>query len=559
VFKRLKLTLIFISLIVLITGCAKDGIKDTQPPKTEDEVQEEIPKEPSKGGEMVLAIRTPKTLNPLLNEEYTVDQALKLIFDSLIDFDDTQKPIPNLASNWKFSNDGVTVTIKLREDVKWHDGTRFTAEDVIFSLDTIKNSLDTSPYKRCMQNVISYKPIDEYSIKINYNQPFSGAIYALYFPIIPAHVYGEQNVDTMNQVNPVGTGAYQMDGYSLTKELNLRANSDWFKGEPYIEKIKVVVTPDEETDLYSFDQGQLDLIGTDIVDWEKYAQKDNTQIHEYTTSHYDFIGFNFNKPLFQDKKLRKAIAYAIDRKRLLENYYLNHGIITEVPINPKSWLYTEETERYDFNIEKSKGLLAESGWKDLDQDGILDKEVNGIKTSISFNLLVASENPERKEVAYEIQNMLEEVGIKIQVEEINQEELLNRLNSKNFDVFLGGWKLSPIPNYSFAFHSSEIENGTNYISYKSAVMDNLLAQTFNAIGEEKMKEEYDKLQKFIADELPYISLYFRNAALITNERIQGKINPQKEFYIGNIKDWFIYEAPNTNKEEVEDKELPINE
>lgn len=536
-------------ILMTLSGCSYNDGNESESEEIQEQKEEivEEPK-PTKGGEMIISFRAPKTLNPILNEDYTVDQILKLVFDTLIDFDETQKAIPNLASRWDFSNDGSAVTLHLRQDVKWHDGNPFTAKDVIFSLDTIKNAPKTSPYKRCINNIVSYKAEDDFTVKIFYNQPFSGAIYALYFPIIPAHSYEGLSGNAIIETLPVGTGAYKFGNYQLAKELELQVNPNWFKGEPYIEKIKVVVTPDDGTDLYSFEQGQLDIIDTDAVDWGKYAQNEGARVEEYVTSYYDFIGFNFNKPLFQDKQLRKSIAYAIDKESILEKHYLNHGVLTDVPINPLSWLYSDEVEKYNYNIEKSKQLLAESGWSDSDQDGILDKLINGNKTDMSFNLLVVSENQTRKDTANELVNMLKDVGINVTLEEVGQEEFISRLQEKKFDAFLGGWKLSTIPDYSFAFHSSQIKEGTNYISFKSEEMDYLLEKAFSAVGEENTKIAYSELQKYIADELPYVSLYFRNAALITNNRIQGELKPQKDFFIGNIKDWFIYE-PKSNEED----------
>ena len=537
--KRLKWIAIFIFILFVATSCSNTGTEEMEDSQKQEEQVEVVPVEPTKGGEMILSIRAPKTLNPLLNEEYTVDQISKLIFDTLIDFDGTQKPIPNLASEWTFSDDGTVLTIGLRSDVQWHDGAPFTAKDVIFSLDTIKKAPESATYKKCIENINSYKAIDEHSLKIVYNQPFSGALYGLYFPIIPAHIYEGKSENTVGEIKPVGTGAYMFSEFIPAKELNLTVNNNWFKGQPYIEKIKAVITPDEETDLYSFEQGQLDVIGTDVIDWEKYSEQENTRIHEYITSYYDFIGLNFNKALFQDKNIRKAIAYGIDREALLEKHYLNHGVITNSPINPESWLYHQETEQYDFDKEKSEQILKDTGWDDSDNDGVLDKLINGNKVDISFDLLVSSENTQRKEVAYEIQRMLSELGMSIRVEEVSQEEFLNRLQTKNFDAFLGGWKLSPVPDFTFAFHSSQIEEGTNYVSFRSEQMDALLHQAFTAVGEEKMKNAYGNLQKYISDELPYISLYFRTAALITNEKIKGEIKPKKECIIGNIQDWFI--------------------
>ncbi|HPT75142.1 MAG TPA: ABC transporter substrate-binding protein [Defluviitaleaceae bacterium] len=545
--RKLKSLMLAFFLILNMTSCTyNEDNNSIDPQETEEEQTVELP-EPTKGGEMIISFRMPKTLNPLLNEDYTVDQVLKLVFDTLIDFDESQKPIANLATDWTFSNDGTTITINLRQGVQWHDGDPFTARDVIFSLDVIKNAPSTSPYKKCIENIVSYKAEGDYTVKIFYNQPFSGAVYALYFPVIPAHIYETSSGQALLEKVPVGTGAYKLGEYKVAKELQLEVNPAWFKGEPYIERIKVLVIPDEETELYSFEQGQIDLIGTNAVDWGKYAQSGESRVKEYVTSYYDFIGFNFNKVLFQDKKARKAVAYVIDKQNILENQYLNHGVLTDVPISPTSWLYCDEIEKYNYDIEKAKELLVESGWSDSDNDGVLDKTMNGSKIDFIFNLLVESEDETRKEAAREIIKMLSELGIKVNLEEVSKEEFLIRLQEKNFDAFIGGWKLSPIPDFTFAFHSSQIENGSNFISFRSEQMDSLLEKAFTAVGEENMKMAYDELQKYIADELPYISLYFRNAALITHDRIQGELKPQRDFYIGNIKDWFIYE-PEKNEQ-----------
>lgn len=530
------------ALMIFVVGCnVTQEIEEDPVPKEEEVViEEEIT--PVKGGNLTVAIRNPKTLNPLYNEDHSIDQILRLVFEPLITLDDTLKPVPNLAERWEMSPNGTSLTLSLRKDVTWHDGTPVTAKDVLFSIDTIQKAGETSVYKRCVQNVSQYTEIDGHTVRITYNQPFSGALYALYFPIIPEHYYrGETASTSAKNMQPVGNGAYQFESFTPMKTLLLQANENWFKGAVYIEKITATVTPDKETDLYAFDQKQLDVAITDVVDWEKYSEMGETETYEYITNYYDFIGFNFDHSLFQDKRLRQAIAYSIPKERIINEQYLGHAVAAETPINPTSWLYETEGKAYGYHTETSKALLAQAGWEDSDEDGVLDQMIDGAKQDLAFHMMVNKENIERVQVAYEIQAELQEIGIQLTIEEVAFDVYTSRLAERDFESILGGWRLSLIPDLTFAFHTSQAEAGTNYISYRSPEMDNLLQQAFLAQGDAGMKKAYRDLQQYIIEELPYISLYFRTSAVLTSNRVRGDVQPTKDYIYGNIQDWFIYE------------------
>lgn len=461
--------------------------------------------------QITIAMRSPKTLNPILNTDRTVDQTLKIIFDSLVDFDQNDQVIPSLAKSWQISAEGTVVDIILDSSAKWHDGEPLKPEDVVFSIKAIQDA-EKSPYKASVKNIISYTATEDNSVRIVYKDAFSGYAHTLYFPIIPAHV-----ADLAT--NPIGTGAYVFEGSGSSKEMSLTSNPSYFKGSPNIEQIEVLFTPDPESDLYSFNQGIIDVVNTDVIDWEKYAKSKKSIIHEYITLNYDFIGMNFNHPVLRDIKNRQALLYGANRQYLLEKFYLYHGEIVDVPVSPSSWLYEPESKKYDSNPDWAKKLLAGN--------------------ELDIRLLVNKDNDQRVNVARALKKMYQDIGINLEIVEVDEESFTQRVQNRQYELFLGGWDLSVIPDLSFALHSANAGTGANYSNYVDELMDNLLAEAYNAKSDEGLKEAYSKMQLYISEQLPYLSLHFRTAALITNEKIRGGIKPHHMDIYQNIHQWRI--------------------
>lgn len=533
------ITCLCICIVFSMTACNNQNAVENTETTIETTPVETRPQviEPQSGGTLRISIRNPKTLNPLLNEDESIDQFLNLIYDKLIELDEHQRPQANIATSWALSADGKILTLKIRNDIKWHDGSSLTADDIIFSLDTIKSSAETSAYKACIKNIESYESSDHSTVIIHYNKPFSGYLYALSFPIISQKYYaGEEVLTSSRNMSPVGTGAYTFDSMTTMKEIKLNKNNSWFKGLPYIDSINAVIIPKEDAQLYAFEQRQIDLITTDVVDWEKYGVTKETNMDEYTTNYYEFIGLNFNKALYNDKLVRQALAYAMPREAILSTIYLDHAVLTDTPINPISWLNSTQI-KYSLDTTKSKNLLKQAGWADSNSNGILDKNGEEFK----MTLLVDNENAQRVEAASVIKEALKPLGIDVSIDSQSFINYQQRLYAKDFDAFLGGWKLSTIPDLSFAFHSSNIETGLNFISYNNETINVLLDTASNAINEAAMQQAYKNLENYIVEEVPYVSLYFRNAAVLANGRVKGELRSNVDNIYVAIKDWFIYQ------------------
>lgn len=521
----------------VLTGCADKGEEVPIVPELEQTQEVEDPEEttqvPSTGSNksmIQIAMQNPITLNPIYNMDKSVQQNLYLIFDTLVNIEEDGSITPNLAETWAYSEVENALTIKLRDDVKWHDAQPFTADDVMFTLKTIQTAPESS-YKQSTKNIANMQVMPNNTLKIYYRQPFSGVLQSLFFPVIPQHIY-DVEYDKQVALAPVGTGPYKYEKTVPYKEITFIRNDDYFMGQPSIERINVMIAPDEQSMLYSFEQELIDVIYTDVMDWGKYAKDKSAEIHEVTTNCYEFLGVNFSKVIFQNKQIREALVYGLDRQELLDIYYLGHGVVTDTPISPYSYLFDQTLESRAYDKEKAKLILAQEGYVLDPTTKIFTK--NNIP--LSFSIMINEGNQQRVRVAEGIQKMYKEIGIQVDIERVESSIYMQRLYSKQFDAFLGGWKLSYVPDLTFAFHSSQSVSGDNFISYNNPKMDQLLTSTFSTSPMD-IQESYAELQQFIAEENPYISLYFRNGALITKKKITGTIKPNPLNVYANIEEW----------------------
>ncbi len=540
--KKLKYILLLGILLISFSGCGllNDLFLESAPNQPADEEPNSKDEQPEKtqidtingNSQMVIAMNTPKTLHPLYNTQANIEQALYLIFSPLVNIEEDGSISANLAESWVVNEDNTAVTITLKQGVTWHDGRPLTSDDVIFTLNQIQAIADC-PYEQAVTNLQAVEKIDQTTFKIIYKQRFSGVLQTLFFPVIPKHIYEVPNSQEMS-VKPVGSGPYMYDRTTPLEAIHLKANPNYFKGKPNINEVQINLIPNEASSLYSFKQGLIDVVYTSETEWGKYTNSASNLAYEMVSPIYEFIGLNFNKSIFQNEEIRNALIYALDRQELVRLYYLDHAVVTETPISPASYLYDKNLETKSYDKEKAKLLLTQEGYQMDEQTGYMTK--NG--KPFIFTLMVNEENTDRVKVAKEMRNMYAEVGIDMQIEVVDKSTYLTRLDNQQYDAFFGGWQLSYALDLSFAFHSSSILNGENYIGYKSEKMDELLQQAFLATGE-SVYDAYAQLQEYFVKTNPYLSLYFKKSVLMMKDKIGGEIKPTPLNVFANVEKWTI--------------------
>ena len=539
--KKVSISILSLVLcfILLLVGCTREKIDDSQ--QENDNIATTI--EPVEGGSLNLSVTRFNTLNPLYNQNYSVFQLHHLIYESLVTFTENLDIEPLLARSWVVAPDGQSIDIKLREGVKWHDGTPFTSQDVIFTINLIKGNIKEAKgrtiYTTNLQHVTEVKEIDSNTIRVAFSKPYSNILEVLTFPILPAHYFTKTNLENMqsNSFEMIGTGPFKINNYDSTRVIELKRNVQYWRSKPYIETINVLIVPDQEAQLSLFENKDVDIAQPNSLDWAKYLDDSSVNLFEYISNHFEFIGFNFKNFLLRDNNVRRAIAYGIDRHRLVKDIYLDHGTVADLPVNPTSWLYDEGSIQIGNDLNSAIQLLEQSTFGTVNQSNI---RINEDGTPLRFKLLLNSDNILREKKAYFIRDELRKIGIELELVIADWDKYQNDARAGNFDLILGGWELSYIPDLTFAFHSSQVGN-TNFIYYSNEVMDEILQNTNNARNRIQKLEAYHELQGYLLEELPYITLFFKDSSVLIRNKVHGNIRPTPYNIFYKVEEWFIAE------------------
>jgi peptide/nickel transport system substrate-binding protein len=542
---KVALLLIILLFTTIISSCT------TNIEQPIEEIQEEEQNyTPVQGGTLSLSIFTPSHLNPIINQEEDSYHVMKLIYESLISLDENYRAKGVLAEEWIVQNNGESIIFNLRKDVTWHDDEPFTAKDVEFTLDVLKDKDVDSPYTQYINKITDYNIIDDYKIEISFSNSQSGNLEAFIFPVLPAHRYKKpKDVMSAHKWSPIGTGPYELNKYEQGKEILLKLNGSYWGNIPYIENIHVKIRSKKEEIVKSFETKDVDLLRAIDREWNRFDEDEQLSIHPYITQKYNFIAVNHNNELFKNVNIRKAIQLALNRQEMLGEIYLNQGEVVDVPISPNSWLYDKQLKLNSYNLEEAKKLIAESGLDakaDIEEGQEEDEDKNKKdnkdkkdKVKLEFDLIVNKNNGLRKQESKMVKKYIEAIGIDVNIEELPLDEINEKIAEKEFDAIITGWELSYVPDLYFAFHSSEIKEGMNFISYNNKNMNKLLVEASKYKEEQERKKIYSELQTKISQDLPYINLYYTTSALIVNNRIKGPINPTDYNLFNNIEEWFI--------------------
>lgn len=490
----------------------------------------------SESGTVALPLTRYNTLNPLINNNESYFYFSKLIFEGLFDFDQNLKPIPRLVSDYKIDKDGKVI-IKLREDVLWHDGEKFSSGDVKFTIDALRYGdkniySDLTSSSVNINNITYVNIIDEYNLEISFERTSPNMLGRLTFPIVPEHMFNHFSMALQEDFDPVGTGPFKFSSASRSKDIELVANEDYRFNKPKIDKVIGKVLEDDLL-LTSFEAGQIDITTTSQVDWDKYKQNNSIDVIEFISANYEFLGFNFKNGIISGDKgqaIRKAIIYGIDRQNIIKNIYLGHASQVDVPIHPESWVLADGINTYGYDPNTSKKHLQNAGFKDWDGDGILeDTEGNKLK----FRYLTNPSNVYRKRTAELIKEDLNEIGIELildysipnneeyssETKDLEWSVVNQRIENSDFDIVQLGLNMSVIPDIGQFFHTN---GNNNFINYANEELDSLIT---NYESENNNSRASEKLQKYVVDELPIISLFYNNEAILINSKIIGELNP----------------------------------
>ncbi len=498
---------------------------------------------PAYGDALVVgSIGEPSTLIPVLAGDSASHEVAGLIFNGLVKYDTDLKIIGDLAESWEVSDDGLTITFRLRKGVRWTDGVEFTADDVMFGYRTIIDEKTPTAYKEDFLQVRKAEVLDRYTFRVTYREPFAPALSTWgNLPVLPRHLLeGKDITKSALGRNPVGLGPFKLKQWVPGQKLVLTANRDYFEGRPYLDYYIYRVIPDQATMFMELRAGGVDLMGLTPIQYSKQTDtrfyRENFQKFRYPVFAYTYLGFNLKHPFLKDINVRRAIAYAIDKEEIIDVVLFGLGSVATGPYVPGTWPYNPDVRKYEYNPEKAKELLRASGWKDSDGDGILDKD----GTPLEFTILTNMGNSLRERTAAIIQWRLKQVGIKVNIRILEWSTFINEfIDKRSFEAVILGWSIGLDPDQYDIWHSSKTgEKEFNFVSYSNKEVDRLLEAGRRTFDIEKRKKAYFRIQEILAEEVPYVFLYVPDALTIVHKRFRG-IKPSPIGISYNLPEWYV--------------------
>lgn len=486
-----------------------------------------------------------KSTNPLLSSSVTESDISGLTGFGLFGFDWNFKPFASKDSvvSWQTSKDQLYEKVILRSDLVWSDGKPITAHDVEFSYKLIMTESIPVPAVRSGTDKLKYvKAYDDHTVVFFHPEAAATNVWNINFPVVPKHVYDNekelaadptlQNSDfwVEKEKSPVAGGAYIFAKRTLGQGAVLERREDYYmhngkqvRDKPYFKTIRFKFVKDPSASLLQLKGGDLDEMILTPPQWLNESSDDefyrkNTKARGLEWTSFHFI-WNMKVPLFADKKVRWAMTYAMDHKQMLEkNRYgldepcngMFHPTSRWAPKNPPPFIQQDLT--------KATELLKEAGWEDTNNDGILDKEINGKREDFDFGIIVA-DRPDRIELCTILKQSLEKIGIRCTVKPTEFSVLQDKLLKKEFQAAFGGWGTGADPDTSVNIWGSTGER--NYGSYINPEIDKLFEAGRLEFDDEKRAEVYGKIHTLAWEDQPYTWLYYQNAYYGFNKELRG--------------------------------------
>jgi peptide/nickel transport system substrate-binding protein len=473
---------------------------------------------------------SPSRLNPILANDSASSEISDWLFNGLFKYDKNGNHTVDLAQSYEFETP-TKLIVKLKNNVLWRDGEKFTSKDVIFTYEKIIDPKVFNSIKSNFQEVQSVSAIDDFTLEIIYKQPYFKAIETWMVGILPYHLLkDEENLMTSSfNKNPIGTGSYKLKEFKTAQDIELIANENYFEGKPKIDKILYQFLPDPNTSFLYLKQKKLDIGGLTPIQIDRQIDDDfrnKFTIIQKPSFAYTYLGFNLNNEKFKDLRIRQALSLAIDRQELVDILFFGYGKICNGPFLPDSFAYNEKIKPITQNIEKAKELLKEAGY---------DKN-----NPFTFEVVTNTGNDTRINTAQILQYQLEKAGVKMTIRVMEWQAFLNTVvHPKKFDAVILGWSLGLMPDAYPLWHSSSDKlGGFNLVSYKNDKVDKLIEDGINTINRDELGKIYKEIFKIISDDLPYLFLYIPDGITVVNKDIKN-VEPTLIGIMHNQKDWEI--------------------
>jgi peptide/nickel transport system substrate-binding protein len=557
--KKFRWQLIIVVIALAAIGLLLVGQKPQELPEIELPVEQ-----PSQGGQYREAIvGSPGRLNPLLDWQNPADHAIdKLIFSSLIRFDDRSAPQGDLADSWAVSQDGKTYNFLLK-DARWHDGQPVTSEDIVFSANLLRN--DSIPIPNDLKDFwrkIEVEALDEKVIQFRIPEPYAPFLDYLTFGVLPKHIWEgippEELANSDLNLSPIGSGPYQFEQFTLKNDVisgvNLVVNKNYYDKVPFIDRLSFDYYPNSETAINAYqpaEDGENDperVMGVDQVPAEQLAsffKKQGINLYTGITPRQGMLLMNMGnkqKAALQDAEVRRALYLGLNRQRIVDQVLNGQAILANGPIIPSSWAYYDGLTQVPYDPEKAISILKDAEYVMTSDGGNVRSKGND---RLEFDLAFPDVAP-FPDIASAIKSDWEKIGVAVNLKSVPSDNMVTDvLDAKAYEmalVELNGMRYPDPDPYPF-WHQSQATRGQNYSQWNDRQASEFLEQARTQVDPGIRSQLYKNFQIRFMSELPSFPLFYRVNSFGVGDEVQGVraspiFDPADRF--ANISDWYLF-------------------
>jgi peptide/nickel transport system substrate-binding protein len=506
------------------------------------------PQVPAHGGRYLEAVvGSPLRVNPLYTAFNDVDKDLAtLVFSGLTRLGPDGTVLPDLAESWEVSPDARVYTFHLRRGVTWHDGTAFTADDVIFTWGALRDpDFKGEPSLGQFWQQVECVKKDDFTVVCELPQPFAPFLAHTTIGILPRHRLEGLSAEGLfiapfNE-QPIGTGPFILRALDSQRAL-LESNPSYHWGEPAIAQIELRFYSDYRPAAAALQDGQVQglFLGPEASP-DILAQLEQDKKLQHLASRrnsYTLLYLNTRMPPLDARSVRQALLYALDREAIIADRLDGRAQLADNPIVPGTWAYSDDVRSYRHDPQRARLLLEEGGWQ-INSRGVLEKEGEELRLT-----LLTDNDPERVAIGQEIAQQLRAIGVDASLQSRAASELVRDfLLPRRFQAVIYGWDQGYDPDPYPAWHSSQAqERGFNLAGYSDEYLDRVLNQARQTSDLEQRKALYREFQQIFAQEVPSILLFYPVYNYFVDKEVKGVslgvlFEPASRF--ANVHQWYV--------------------
>ncbi|CAN5678825.1 peptide-binding protein [soil metagenome] len=529
------LTIAAAAMLVLTTACADREVGSG-----------DAGEEAQYGGTVVVAGNSDlDNLNSLVStDRYTQEINRYVMFLPLLSYSPDLDYQPALAESWELTGD-TGIVLRLRDDVRWHDGVRTTARDVVFTFDRAQDPETAYPNSAYFAHWTAVTAPDSMTVRFTF-RPHADPLAGLPFmPIMPAHLLDSIPASRMRQAafnkRPVGNGPFRFVEYRTNDRWIFEANADFSEslgGRPYIDRLIWRPVPDATSQVTELIAGSADMIVTPPSrEFGGLAARDGLRGIERPSRQYAAVIWNGRRPPLDDARVRHALTLAINRDQIVQGLRHGYGTVATGPVGPFHWAFDDSLGPLPFDVDSARALLSAAGLEDRDGDGMRELP-DGAPLEIELKMPAGSAI--NRDMAELIRGDLGTVGIRVAPNAVDGATMYQHLTSPSrpFDAVITGWESDFQINLRNIFHSAERDGMFGGAGYRNARVDSLIDAVAIAADRADAEPMYLELQRILRDEQPWSFLYYFADIVLIRDRLQG-VEMDIRGALVNVREWWV--------------------